>query len=145
MLEYIPTTHQFVCVVNKKIPAPQLLNALGHMSAGLVNQYREDTSLMRFRDFIDKDKTIHPSTSENGFIVLRSENSNQLRTLRNNLIAEKILFADFTQTMVPGTYVDQQNVFDETSDEELEYFGICFFEEKEKSRELTKKFSLYVG
>jgi hypothetical protein len=144
-MEYIPTTHQFVCVVNKKVPAPQLLNALGHMAAGLVNQCREDTSLMRFRDFVDKDKTVHPSTSENGFIILRSENSNQLRTLRNNLIEEKIPFTDFTQTMVSGTYVDQQNEFDKTAELDLEYFGVCFFAEKEKSKELTKKFSLYVG
>lgn len=145
MLEYIPTTHQFVCVVNKKVEAPKLLNALGHMAAGLVNQYRQDTSLMRFRDFIDKDKTVHPSTSENGFIVLRSENGNQLRTLRNKLVEEHILYTDFTQTMVPGTYVDQQNEFDNTAEQDLEYFGICFFAEKEKARELTKKFSLYVG
>ena len=145
MLEYTPTTHQFVCVVNKKIPAPQLMNAVGHMAAGLVNQYRADASLMRFRDFIDKDQTVHPSTSENGFIVLRSENSNQLRTLRNKLIAEKIPYTDFTQTMVPGTYVDQQNEFDKTAEQDLEYFGVCFFAEKERSRELTKKFSLYVG
>lgn len=145
MLEYTPTTHQFVCVVNKKIEAPKLLNALGHMAAGLVNQYRQDTSLMRFRDFIDKDKTIHPSTSENGFIILRSENSNQIRTLRNKLIEEHILFTDFTQAMVPGTYVDQQNEFDNTAEADLEYFGICFFAEIEKARELTKKFSLYVG
>ena len=145
MLEYIPTTHQFVCVVNKKIPAPQLMNAVGHMTAGLVNQYRNETSLMRFRDFVDKDKTIHASTSENGFIVSRSENSNQLRTLRNKLIEEKILYTDFTQTMVPGTYADQQNEFDKTSELDLEYFGVCFFTEKEKSREITKKFSLYVG
>ncbi len=144
-MEYIPITHQFVCVVNKKIPAPQLLNALGHMSAGLVNQYRNDTSHMRFRDFIDKDKTIHPSASENGFIILRSENSNQLRTLRNKLREEKILFTDFTQTMVPGNYVDQQNEFDKTGEQDLEYFGICFFAERERSRELTKKFSFYVG
>lgn len=121
------------------------MNAVGHMSAGLVHQYRSDTSPMRFRDFIDKDKTIHPSTSENGFIVLRSENSNQIRTLRNKLIEENILFTDFTATMVPGTYADQQDDFDRTSEIDLEYFGICFFAEKEKSRELTKKFSLYVG
>lgn len=145
MLEYIPTTHQFVCLVNKKITAPQLLNAVGHMSVGLVNQYRSDTSAMRFRDFIDKDKTIHPSTSENGFIVLRSENSNQIRTLRNKLIEEDVPFTDFTATMVSGTYVDQQNEFDATSELDLDYFGICFFAEKDKSRELTKKFSLYVG
>lgn len=145
MLELIPKTHQFVCVVNKKIPAPQLLNAVGHMAAGLVNQYREDTSALRFRDFIDKDKTIHPSTSENGFVVLRSENSNQLRTLRNNLIQGDTPFTDFTQTMVPGDYVTQQKEFDETHEQDLEYFGVCFFIEKEKSRELTKKFSLYTG
>lgn len=145
MLEYIPTTHQFVCVVNKKIEAPKLLNALGHMTAGLVNQYKTDTSLMRFRDFVDRDKSIHPSTSENGFIILRYENSNQLRTLRNKLIEDKIPFTDFTQTMVPGNYVDQQNEFDKTAEQDLEYFGICFFAEKEQSRELTKKFSLYTG
>ena len=145
MLEYIPTTCQFVCVVNKKISAPQLINAVGHMSAGLVNQYQSDTSTMRFRDFFDKDETIHPSTSENGFIVLRSENSNQIRTLRNNLIKDKILFTDFTATMVHGTYVDQQNDFDTTPELDLEYFGICFFTDKEKARELTKKFSLYLG
>jgi hypothetical protein len=145
MFEYIPTTHQFVCVVNKKIAPSQLLNAVGHMSAGLVNLYKNDTTPMRFRDFIDKDQTIHASTSENGFIVLRSENSNQLRTLRNALISEGILFTDFTQTMVPGTYVEQQEVFSATNEQDLEYFGVCFFAEREKSRELTKKFSLYVG
>ena len=115
------------------------------MAAGLVNQYRADTPLMRFGDFIDKDKTVHPSTSENGFIILRSENSNQLRMLRNKLIEEKIPFTDFTQTMVPGTYVDQQNEFDKTAEQGLEYFGVCFFAEKDRSRELTKKFSLYTG
>ncbi len=145
MLEYKPTTHQFVAVVNKKIPAPQLMNAVGHMAADLVNQYTKDISVLRFRDFIDKDTSIHPSTSDNGFIILRSENSNQIRTLRNNLIAECIPFTDFTATMVPGTYADQLHEFAMTSEIDLDYFGICFFAEKEKSRELTKKFSLYVG
>jgi hypothetical protein len=145
MLEYIPTTDQFICVVNKKIEVPKLLNALGHMTAGLMSQYKDDMGAMRFRDFVDKDKTVHPTTSENGFIVLRADNSNQIRTLRNNLIEGGVKFTDFTETMTGGTYVDQQNKFDITSEQDLEYFGICFFMNKEKSRELTKKFSLYVG
>ena len=58
---------------------------------------------------------------------------------------EKILFTDFTATMIPGNYVTQQEEFDITPETELDYFGVCFFEEREKSRELTKKFSLYVG
>lgn len=144
-MEFIPRKHQFTCVVNKKVDPAKLMNAIGHMTAGLMEQYKEDTSLMRFRDFIDKDKTIHPMTSENGFIVLRSENSNQLRTLRNNLIEQNIKYMDFTETMVPGNAVTQQVEFDKTPENELEYIGICFFEEIEKSRELTKKFSLYVS
>ncbi len=87
-MKAIPRTHQFTCVVNKKKNPAVIMNAIGHMTAGLVKQYKNDTSLMRFRDFIDKDKTVHPSTSENGFIILRSDNSNQLRTLRNALIEQ---------------------------------------------------------
>lgn len=75
--------------------------------------------------------------------MLRAENSNQIRTLRNKLIEENIPFTDFTQTMVAGTYVDQQAEFDATHETELEYFGVCFFEEIEKAKALTKKFQLY--
>ncbi len=143
MLTYIPTTDQFICVLNKKIEPAKLLNALGHMAAGLVYEHRNNLDPLRFRDFLDLNKSIHPSTSENGFIVLRAENSNQIRTLRNKLITEKILFTDFTQTMVDGNYVTQQEEFDKTAELDLEYFGVCFFMNKEKSRELTKKFQIY--
>ncbi len=145
MLEFIPKTDQFICVVNKKIDAPKLLNALGHMTAGLVYQHRDNFAPMRFRNFVDKSKSIHHATSENAYIVLRADNSNQLRTLRNKLIELHIPFTDFTSVMVPGDYVTQQEEFDKTPEENLEYFGICFFMNKEKSRELTKKFSLYLG
>ncbi len=143
-MEFKPRTHQFTCVVNKKMDPTILMNAIGHMTAGLVEQYKDDTSLMRFRDFIDKDKTVHPMTSENGYIVLRSENSNQLRTLRNALIEQGIKYMDFTQTMVPGNAVTQQEEFDTKAEAELEYIGVLFFAEVDTSRELTKKFSLYV-
>lgn len=145
MLQLIPKTDQFICVVNKKIGPPQLLNALGHMTAGLVYKHRENLSPMRFRDFVDMSQSVHPATSENGFIVLRAENSNQIRTLRNKLIEESILFTDFTRTMVDGDYVTQQEEFDKTAEQDLEYFGVCFFMNKEKSRQLTKKFNLYTG
>ena len=144
-MEDPPRTHRFVAVVNKKYDAPQLVNAVGHMAAGLVNQYQSDTSLLRFRDFIDQSESVHPSTSENGFIVLRSKNSNQLRTLRNELIARNIQFTDFTETMIPGNHITQQAEFSKTPEDLLEYIGICFFAEIEESKELTKKFSLYVG
>lgn len=143
-MEPIERTHQFTCVVNKKKNPAIIMNAIGHMTAGLVEQYKSDTSLMRFRDFIDKDNTVHPKTSENGFIILRSENSNQIRTLRSALIELGIKYTDFTETMVPGNYLTQQQEFDTKSESELEYIAVCFFVGVEQSRNLTKKFSLYV-
>ena len=144
MLQFNPKTDQFICVLNKKIEPAKLLNALGHMTAGLVYQHRDNLAPMRFRDFIDMSKSVHPATSENGFIVLRADNSNQIRTLRNKLIELKIPFTDFTKAMVEGDYVTQQEEFDKTAEQDLEYFGVCFFMNKEKSRELTQKFSLYI-
>jgi hypothetical protein len=145
MLEFIPKTDQFICVLNKKIEPSKLLNALGHMTAGLVYLHKDNLAPMRFRNFIDMAQSVHPATSENAFIVLRAENSNQIRALRNKLIEEHILFTDFTKTMVEGDYVTQQEEFDKTPEQDLEYFGVCFFMNKEKSREFTKKFSLYLN
>jgi hypothetical protein len=143
--EPIPRTEQFTCVVNKKKSPVVLMNAIGHMTAGLMHQHRADTASMRFRDFFDMDGTVHPATSENGYVILRAENSNQLRRLRMELIERDIIFTDFTQTMVAGNYVTQQLEFSRLKEAELDYVGICFFENCEVSRTLTKRFSLYVN
>lgn len=145
MHEPIPRTEQFTCVINKKKSPVILMNAIGHMTAGLMHQHRADSASMRFRDFFDMDGSVHPSTSENGYIVLRAENSNQLRKLRMELIERKIVFTDFTETMVAGNYVTQQQEFSKLKEDELDYIGICFFSSCEISRALTKRFSLYVN
>ena len=36
-----PFSHKFVAVLNKKIPVPNLMNALGHMAAGLSAGYKK--------------------------------------------------------------------------------------------------------
>lgn len=141
-MTYIPTTEQFVCVLNKKSEAGRALNALGHMTAGLVAQF-DDASRLRFQDYIDKDGTRHPSISDNPFIVLSAKNGNQIRTLRQALVEKNIPFSDFTDTMIDGTYADQKQRTQQTPEAELEYLGICFFMNAADSRELTKKFSLY--
>jgi hypothetical protein len=139
---YNPTTHRFVCVLNKKIDLCRAMNTLGHMAAGLTALF-EDTKALRFQDYIDADGGVHKSISDNPFIILRADNSNKIRALRNNLIEKEIPFTDFTHTMIEGTYVDQHNQTNETKEEDLEYHGICFFAKDEQAKELTKKFSLY--
>lgn len=142
-MDYIPTTSQFVCVLNKKIETPRLLNALGHMAAGLSALHVDNLVPLRFQDYIDNDGGAHKNISDNGFIVLKADNSNKLRDLRNKLLELNIPFTDFTSTMTVGTYAEQHEKTSQTPEAELEYFGVCFFMNREASRELTKKFSLF--
>jgi Protein of unknown function (DUF2000) len=142
-MNYTPTTDQFICVLNKKVAPGRALNALGHMTAGLTALHIGDLEPLRFQDYIDKDGSSHRSISDNGFIILRADNGNQVRTLRNKLIEQGIAFTDFTDTMVEGTYAEQHDRTLLTSELDLDYFGICFFMNAAASRELTKKFSLY--
>ena len=142
MSNYIPVTHKFVVVLNKKIPVGNVMNAVGHMAAGLAASYPR-TSEMRFDDYVDKDSNVHASISDNPIIVLRADNSNKIRTLRQALQEQGIHFVDFTSTMTEGTYAEQQERTRQTPEAELEYYGICAFGNITKLEPLTKKFSLW--
>ena len=135
-------THKFVAVLNKKIPIGVLMNALGHMSTGLSVSF-PDIPQMRFDTYVDKDGGEHKSISDNTFIILAADNSNQIRTLRLSLIEAHIHFVDFTSTMTVGTYVEQKARTRETPELRLEYYGIVCFGLKEILNPLTKKFSLW--
>ncbi len=133
---------RFVAILNKKVEAGKLMNALGHMTAGLVGGF-EKREEMRFLRYEDKEGGAHPNISHFPFIVLRADNSNQIRTVRSEAENKNIPFTDFTSTMTVGTSAEQQERTKSTPEAELEYFGICLFGETEILREFTKKFSLY--
>ncbi len=138
----IPTTHKFVAVLNKKIETGKLMNALGHMAAGFGAAY-PDKEILRLDGYVDLDGGVHKNISDNPFIVLAADNSNKIRTLRNDLIANNIPFVDFIDTMTVGTFAEQKERTSQTPEAQLEYYGIVFFGEKEKLSSLTKKFSLW--
>ena len=132
---------KLVAVLNEKIEAGKLMNALSHMAIGLgaAIQNKEELRLM---SYMDADGGIHPNISEMPFIVLKT-NSNKIRMLRSAAIENNIQFADFTNTMTVGTYVEQIEKTKETGEQDLEYYGIILFGDLELVSELTKKFSLW--
>ena len=134
--------NKFVAVLNKKIPVGVLMNSLGHMAAGLSASY-PNIPEMRFDSYFDQNGGDHKSISDHPFIVLQADNSNQIRTLRNDFKAAGIHFVDFTNTMTVGTYAEQKERTKNTPEEQLEYYGICAFGDKLKINEFTKKFSLW--
>jgi len=135
-------SYRFIAVLNKKIPLGKLMNALGHMTAGLAGRYNK-AGEMHLLEYRDKDNNIHPFISHFPFIVLKADNGNQIRTVRNEAVKRNIMFTDFTSTMTVGTSEDQVKRTLETPEAELEYFGICMFGKTEELREFTKKFSLF--
>ncbi|MEK7524685.1 MAG: DUF2000 domain-containing protein [Patescibacteria group bacterium] len=138
------TTHKFVAVLNKKIPIGVLMNALGHMTAGLTASCpNANAADMRFDSYFDQNGGEHKSISDDPFIILAADNSNKLRTLRNELLAAGVHFVDFINTMTVGTYAEQKERTKNTPEEQLEYYGVCMFGEKEKLSALTRKFSLW--
>jgi len=143
-MAYVPVTHKFVAVLNKKVPVSNLMNALGHVTAGLAATYPRPEEL-RFDDYVDADSNTHAHISDNPFIVLQADNSNQLRVLRHSLLAAGLLCVDFTSTMTQGTYAEQQERTRATPEAELDYWAVATFAEIEQLGMLTKKFSLWRG
>ena len=143
-MEHLPDEHskRFIAVLNKKVEAGKLLNALGHMTAGLTGG-SGGAEEMCFLQYEDKNGGKHPNISHFPFIVLKAENSNKIRKVREEAIARGIPFTDFTSTMTVGTSQEQQDATKNTPEEELEYYGICLFGETPVLREFTGKFSLF--
>jgi hypothetical protein len=137
------TTHKFTAILSKKVDAGKIMNALAHMSAGIVANNPDKIPDMGFGDYIDKDNSVHPSLSKNSYVILRADNSNQIRAVRNAAIEKDVAFVDFTNTMQEGTYLEQIERTKETPEAELEYYGICLFGPIEEVNELTRKFSLW--
>ena len=69
--------------------------------------------------------------------------NNEIRKLKQQLIENGALFTDFTETMTGDTYKEQLNKTLETSNEDINYFCITAFGEKEILDPLTRKFSLW--
>lgn len=133
---------KFVAVLNKKVETGKLMNALGHMTAGLAGGFGKGEE-MNFLEYIDKDGGTHPRISHFPFIILKAENSNQIRKIRNEAMQRNILCTDFTSTMTVGTSADQLERTKNTSEAELEYWGVCMFGDATELKEFTGKLSLF--
>jgi Protein of unknown function (DUF2000) len=144
MVEALPdeNAYRFVAVLNKTIQIGTLLNALGHMTAGLVGGDSNTTDFC-FLQYQDGDGNAHPSISHYPFIVLKARNSQALRAFRGQLIAESLRYTDFTSSMTIGTSTEQQNRTRETPEAQLEYYGVCTFGPSAMLRQMTRKFSLF--
>jgi len=139
---YADNQFKFVAVLNKKTPLPQLMNALGHMAAGLTSLY-PDAQPLRFYCYTDADGGKHPAISHHPWVILEAKNGNQIRTLRQQAIEAGLVYNDFTGSMLGVSAEDQLQKTEATRETDLDYFGIVLFGTAEVLNALTRKFSLF--
>lgn len=132
--------NKLVAVLNKSIDSGKVMNALAHMCIGLGSVIGQEP--LRLSNYQDANDGSHPFISEIPFIIL-TENSNKIRKLRNEAIANNIIFNDFTDTMTVGTYKDQLERTLQTQEEDLIYYGIVLFGDWNLVTQLTRKCSLW--
>lgn len=132
---------RFIAILNKKMDSGRAMNVLGHISVGLADLLADGEA--KYVDYVDQDDNTHPNLSHYPFIVLKADNSNKIRKVREEALARGIKFTDFTDTMTDGGSTIQQLNTRETREADLNYLGICLFGETEVLREFTKKFSLF--
>jgi len=136
--------NKLVAVLNEKIEPGNVMNALAHMCIGLGAELGAEMGKEALRPtrYVDADGGVHPFISEMPFMILKA-NSNKIRGLRKAAEEEKIPFADFTDTMTVGSYLEQIEKTLKTKEDDLIFYGIVLFGNWDRVSELTKKFSLW--
>ena len=145
-MEIGATSHKIVVVLNKRLEQGVALNAAAHMALGLsalaANEGPRLMESLKFLRFVDRDGEAHPSISALSLVVLKGTSS-EIRKFRAQLREKQILSVDFTDTMTGGTYVEQLERMSNTTEDELQYYGICAFGTKTELEPLSRRFSLW--
>jgi len=135
--------YKFAVILNKKIQAGVAINAASHIMASLTHSgEEEDKTAMSFLSYTDADGESH-TVSGLPLIVLKANNSNKLKTLREKALDDGLLVSPFFESMTGGTYQEQMERTKNICTENLDFYGVGIFGTSEKVEFLAKKFSLW--
>jgi len=130
---------KLVAVMNEKIEAGVVMNALAHSSLAFGAEVGKEP--LHLVNYVDAEGNRHLSSGM-PFIILKS-NSNKIRELRKAALNSGVQFVDFIHTMTGDTYIEQLERTKNTNEADFIYYGIVLFGDRDKVSELTKKFSLW--
>lgn len=142
---YADNQSKFTAILNAKIEAHKLMNALGHITAGLVAQCQniEDMQFLKYE--FEAGWTTPSLISLYPFIILSAKNNNQLKTLHQVANEAGILHNVFTYSMLGASAAEQMDNTKNSKTDDLTYLGIVLFGPADQLAALTRKFSLFKG
>ncbi len=134
-------SRKMVIVVNKELPAWQVLNTIGHISAFLGNKM--DGAFDTGESFDSKDGTSHPRNTQYPIIVL-SGKVGQLTDLAAKARTSGLLYHGFIREMIETTDDWKiEEILSKKNEEDVEYLGVGVFGTNEEVEALTKNYSLW--
>ncbi|MBK7537506.1 MAG: DUF2000 family protein [Myxococcales bacterium] len=139
---------KFVALLNRATPLPQRLNALGHMTAGLVSMARDGVlERMTFLDYITRDGSVAAAISKWPYIVLSAKNSEQIRRFKREALthvaAGRLLYNDFLASMLGASAEHQLSATAASVECQTEMFGAVAFGPADVLNLLTRRYSLF--
>jgi Protein of unknown function (DUF2000) len=142
---YQDNDHKIIAVINPNIASPQLMNALGHATAGLLSKFRNLDDMQLLKYSFQSDESDPSYISRYPYIILKAKNNNQLKALHQTVNDTGIVHNTFTDSMLGSSADDQMLKTKNTNVDDLTYFLIVMFGEADVLTPLTKKFSLFNG
>lgn len=142
---YADNQFKFIAVINPKIEMPKIMNALGHITAGLVAKYQKFEDMQFLKYEFEADSTTPSLLSLYPFIILTAKNNNQLKTLHQVANEAGIIHNVFADSMLGASALEQMQNTKTAKTNDLTYFGVILFGSDEKLTPLTRKFSLFKG
>lgn len=142
---YTDNQSKFIAVINPKIEMPKLMNALGHITAGLVAKCKNPEDMQFLKYEFEADWTTASLISLYPFIILTAKNNNQLKTLHQAANEAGIIHNVFTDSMLGASATEQMQNTKIANTNDLTYFSVALFGSAEQLTTLTRKFSLFKG
>lgn len=141
-MAYLESHRRFVAVLNRRHESFRLMNALGHLTAGLAQTLGDAPDYL---DYKDREGGQLGRISRYPFIVLESKNGSQLATLRAALLGAGLPAQAFVAQMLGESAEAQLRQAQEAPTADLDYVAVASFGGIEALAPLLKRFSLWKG
>ncbi len=126
-------------IVNRNMDASLLMNATGHLAAGIMQKAADGV----FQDYSNDASGLHAYLSHYPVVILQAKNSNQLSTAVQKCKDVGLTYNFFTTTMLGHSTEQQIQDTKAASLEDLEFIAVAVYGDTEALLPVTKKFSVY--
>lgn len=139
-MQYLNNQSKFVVVINKKHSLPVVMNSITHISYGISKEIEDSSKILNYENV---DLGLNAQISEFPFIILETNNSNQLlKLIQTAKGTDGVKLNFFSTSMLGYSAEDQINATKNASLEDLDFVSVILFGTKEIIEPLTKKYSL---